>query len=120
MPLYQFEFADANASVNGVGIAKPYPDFELGAVHSSALNYLFPRYSNNSKINAPELPAASQKQAKTMLRQWSGFVKTGVQDAKWLGYSGKNDVILWEPGKVGLYNSAAQHRCAFWDSLYSQ
>ena len=120
VPLYQFEFADANALVNGVGIAKPYPDFELGAVHSSALNYLFPGYSNNSKINAPELPTASQKLAKTMLRQWSAFVKSGTPDKDWPLYKGGNTVMRWEPGNVGLYDAAAQHKCAFWNGLYSQ
>ena len=120
IPLYEFEFADANALVNGVGIAKPYPEFSMGAVHSSALNYFFPGYSNNSKINAPDLQPESRELAKTMVHSWSNFVKTGVPDAQWPQYGKGKKVMLWEPGNVGLYNAAAQHKCAFWDGLYPQ
>ena len=122
-PVYQFEFADRNAPVLGVGIpAQPDPGMELGAVHSSEINYLFPRYSNTSRIDAPELNHESQKLADQMVAYWTSFASTGVPSAPespaWPKYSKPNTVMLLEPGKTGLYNARQQHKCEFWESMY--
>jgi para-nitrobenzyl esterase len=122
--VYQFEFADPAAPVLGVGIAKGMdPGFALGAVHSSELNYLFPRYSNTSAIDGPPLAPASQELADRMVEAWAAFAATGVPRVAglpaWPGYGGKGrDVMLLVPGGSAPYDAAARHRCAFWDRLY--
>ena len=120
IPLYQFEFADEDALVAGVGIAKPYPDFALGSVHSAALNYFFPSYSNNSKINAPELKSQSRELASNMVRYWANFAKSGVPDAHWPLYAKGKTVMRWQPGNTGVYDASVQHKCAFWSAIYLQ
>ncbi len=125
VPVYEFEFADANAPVLGVGIpAQPDPGMELGAVHSSEINYLFPRYSNTSRIDAPELAPESQKLADQMVAYWTSFASTGVpavpKSPAWPKYSKPNTVMLLEPGKTGLYNASQQHKCEFWKLMYPE
>lgn len=124
LPLYEFEFADRNAPVLGVGIPPPDPGFELGAVHSSAVNYFFPNYSNTSRINAPDLKPESQKLSDQMVAYVSAFARTGKPDVKnlpaWPAYRGASDVMLWNVGKVGIYDASAHHRCAFWRGLYPE
>ncbi len=122
LPVYQFEFADPHAPVLGVGIAPPDPGFELGAVHSSALNYFFPNYSNTSRINAPDLPAASQLLASTMVAHLASFARDGKPQApntaQWSRYTGPASVMRWQSGSVGPYDAGAHHRCDFWRGLY--
>lgn len=121
--VYQFEFADPEALVLGVGIpATPDPGFNLGSAHSSGLNYVFPNYSNTSKINAPDLKPASQELSKQMVAYWASFAKTGVPSApgtpEWKPYKGNGIVQLLKPGQIGPMNAAKRHKCAFWKSLY--
>ena len=124
LPLYEFEFADRNAPVLGVGIAPPDPGFELGAVHSAAVNYLFPNYSNTARINAPDLKPESQRLADQMVAYVSAFARTGKPDVTglpaWPAYGGPSDVMLWDVGKVGPYDGGAYHRCGFWRGLYPE
>ncbi|MBM4376674.1 MAG: carboxylesterase family protein [Deltaproteobacteria bacterium] len=123
-PIYFFEFADEAAPVLGVAIAKPYPNFALGSVHSSELNYLFPNLDNTSKIAAPDLGMTSQELADQMIAYWSTFVKTGepkVNDLPaWPNYTGPASVLRLEPGNIAVYDAEAQHRCAFWKGLYPE
>ena len=136
-PIYQFEFNDPDALVLGVGLAPDKdPGFELGAVHSSILNYLFPKFSNTMAINAPDLPPASEKLAAQMIAYISHFIR-GDNDfsglpVKWDAYDGSQaspaseKVLVFKPGEIGSYNayggldpeSTAAHQCAFWASLY--
>jgi para-nitrobenzyl esterase len=121
--LYQFEFADQNAPVLGVGIAKGMdPGFELGAVHSSELNYLFPKLSNTTAIDGPDLQPASQLLADQMVAFWSAFARTGAPAVAglpaWPGYAGGATVMLLKPGNVGPYDAATRHQCGFWEKVF--
>ncbi len=121
-PLYEWEFSDPDAPVNGVGIAAPYPPFTLGPVHSAVLNYFFPKMSNTHRIDAPDLPMASEALAAQMVRYLARFAATGRPAVdglpEWPRYSGGATVMNFVPGKVGVYDASAQHRCAFWRGLY--
>lgn len=121
--LHQFEFTDPNAPVLGVGIAKGMnPGFALGAVHSSALNYWFPRLSNTSAIDAPALAPASQKLADRMVKQWAAFARTGSPAGAglpaWPRYAGGATVMQLDPVRSAPYDAARHHRCGFWDTVY--
>lgn len=122
VPSYLFEFADPNALVKGVGIMPPYPDFPLGPVHSSIINYWFPNYSNNKKINAPNLEPKSQELADLMVQHLSAFVATGQPkiDAKtpWLAYKNSQNVFKFAPGSVGQFDGGQAHQCDWWKSIY--
>jgi para-nitrobenzyl esterase len=92
-PIYQFEFADPNALVLGVGIGKgKVPDFALGAVHSSILNYFFPNLSNTAATDAPHLPKASEQLADQMIAYLASFLRDNQPRAsalpEWPNYDG--------------------------------
>jgi para-nitrobenzyl esterase len=119
LPIYQFEFADENAPVLGVGIAPPYPDFAMGSVHSSELNYLFPKLSNTHLINGPDLAPDSARLADQMVAQWAQFVHTGNPNRTglptWPGYAGGSSVMLLAPGASSAYDADKHHHCSdFW------
>jgi para-nitrobenzyl esterase len=124
VPVYQFEFADPKALVLGVGIAaEPNPGMEFGAVHSAALNYLFPNLSNTQRIDAPDLPADSQLLAGQMQDMVASFATRGVPVAPglpvWPIYnSGRDDVMLLVPKRSALHDAEAAHFCSFWRQLY--
>jgi para-nitrobenzyl esterase len=125
MPLYQWEFADPNALVLGVGIPKGQdPRMSLGPVHSAALNYLFPKLSNTSAINAPDLQGPSQLLANEMVQMWTQFVKTGTPYSKslsnWPKFNEAEEnlnVMQFIPGKVKLINASSTHKCSFWETM---
>jgi para-nitrobenzyl esterase len=120
-PIYQFEFDDPAAPVCKVGIAEPCPPYNMGAVHSSELNYLFPNLSNTAAINAPDLAPASQGLANQMVAYWAQFAYTGNPNVaglpSWPLYAGQQSstVMLLKPNAVAPYNSDSAHQCtAFW------
>jgi len=136
-PVYQFEFADSNAMVLGVGIAKgKSPGFALGAVHSSILNCLFPHLSNTAATDAPDLPQASEQLGDQMIAYLASFLRDnlprvpGLPD--WPRYDGtqshpaSNKVMFFTPNNSHTYQayganeiaSRAGHQCAFWNELY--
>jgi para-nitrobenzyl esterase len=122
-PVYMFEFADDDALVSGVSIpAQPALSFKLGAVHSSELNYLFPGMSNNSKINAPALPRASQALATTMVAYWTSFARDGqpkaAKSADWPLYTSPTSVMQLKPQAVKTFDASKLHKCDFWKRMY--
>lgn len=138
-PIFQFEFNDPHAIVLGVGIAKGEdPGFALGAVHSSILNYLFPKFSNTAAIDAPELSAESATLGMEMISYIARFMRDGqplvLGKPAWAKYDGtkqhpaSNHVMLFSPDMIHLQNSYGGidvasregHQCAFWRSLYPE
>jgi para-nitrobenzyl esterase len=124
-PVYEYEFADRNAPVLGVGIpAKPDPGFAIGAAHSTQLNYLFPNLSNTRAIDAPDLAPASQKLADQMILYWTSFARAGSPSAEggpeWPRYSGPASVMEFEPAHVGLIDAGTRHHCAVWTALFPE
>lgn len=124
MPVHEFEFADNKALVLGVGIAPPDPGFELGAVHSAALNYLFPNFSNTSRIDAADLPQASQTLATLMVKAVAAFAHTASPNGeglpRWPLFKGGPTVMLWDTPAAGVYDASRFHQCDFWRQLYPQ
>jgi len=125
MPIYGFEFADPNALVLGVGItATPDPRMEFGAVHSSALNYLFPHLSNTSRIDGPDLLPASQPLADQMQQMVATFAAKGVPSAAglpaWPIFKGGTHVMRLMPGTSAAYDASAYHSCSFWRDLFPE
>ena len=121
-PLYLFEFADPKAPVRGVGITPPYPEWNFGTVHSSVLNYFFPKLSNTSAIDAPDLEPTSQALALQMVEYWSTFARTGTPAASgqpaWAAYAGDGKGMTFVPGANGVTDLRQQHHCAFWAQMY--
>lgn len=124
IPVYQFEFSEPNSLVNGVGIAEPYPDFKLGAVHSSIINFVFPNYSNTKKINAPDLSKESEKLGEDIVSYWASFAYQGQPAAAslpaWQPYkSGAAPAVMnMAVGNVKMVDAQTNHSCTFWKNLY--
>ncbi len=116
-PVYELEFADPNAPA-----VTADPGFEMGAVHSSELPYLFPHFDNTTSLAGPELSPDSQKLSDQLVAYWTSFVKTGhplaPESPVWPRYTADDDVMLFYPGKTGLYDATVQHKCIFWKALY--
>ncbi len=117
VPVYQFEFADRDAPA-----VTADPGFEMGAVHSSELPYLFPHFDNTSKVAGPDLKPGSQKVADEMIAFWTRFARTGAPTAAgapaWPLFKSDGSVMRFDPGKVGPFDAVAEHKCSFWKSLY--
>jgi para-nitrobenzyl esterase len=117
VPVYEYVFGDANAPP-----VTPDPGFEMGAVHSAELPYQFPHFSNTTKLDGPDLAAPSQKLATQMIAYWTSFARVGKPSAPgsptWGKFLSNRDAMRFEPGRVGYFDAAAAHRCAFWKKLY--
>ena len=123
LPLYSFEFADPSAPVLGVGMAAtPDPKMDLGAVHSSDLNYLFPQLSNTSRIDGPDLLPDSQPLATQMQQMVASFATRGVPSASglptWPLFNNGSTVMRLQPGQSAIYDASAYHDCNFWRALF--
>ena len=123
VPVYMMEFADRNAPVLGVSIpAAPDPGFELGASHSSELNYYFPHFSNTSRMDAPDLPIASQKLADQMVATWASFMHSGKPSAvglpEWNAFTPRAKALRLVPNESALFDPEIEYQCGFWRERY--
>ncbi|SMP80916.1 para-nitrobenzyl esterase [Desulfonatronum zhilinae] len=116
-PVYQYVFADGDAPP-----VTTNPGFEMGAVHSSELPYMFPHYDNTRQLAGPDLAPASQKLAEQMVDYFTHFAREGQPVAEgapeWDIFDRDDRVMNFEPGNLGYFNAAAAHYCTFWKSLY--
>jgi para-nitrobenzyl esterase len=118
-PVYQFVFSDRDAPP-----VTANPGFEMGAVHSSELPYLFPGYDNTREMAGPELAPASKALAQQMLEYFTSFARTGKPEASgapvWEPYIQEDRVLNLEPGKTGYFNASEAAQCDFWKTLYPE
>lgn len=117
VPVFEYEFADAAAPP-----VEPNPGFEMGAVHSAELPYLFPHFSNNAALDGPDLAPKSQRLADQIVDLWSSFAHGGQPRAsglpRWPVYRGGRTVLRLAPGHSALFDAARAHHCAEWQQLF--
>lgn len=117
VPVYQFIFADQDALPLTMN-----PGFEMGAVHSSELPYLFPGYDDIRQMAAPQLEPACRELSRQRLEYFTRFARTGKPEASgapaWDAYAREDRVLNLEPGKLGHFNPNQAARCDFWKPLY--
>jgi para-nitrobenzyl esterase len=115
--VFEYEFADARAP-----LVTADPGFEMGAVHSSELPYLFPHFSNTSKIDGPALTPGAQVLSDAMIDYWTAFARTGLPEAPgqvaWTPYQTSTRVLRLDQGSIHYFDAAATHHCDFWKRLY--
>jgi para-nitrobenzyl esterase len=112
VPVYEFVFSDPNPPP-----VTADPGFEMGAVHSSELPYQFPHFDNTRQLGGPDLSPAQQKLAEQMTAYWTSFARTGRPSASgapaWEPFGADDTVMNFAPGKVGLFDASAAHKCGF-------
>jgi para-nitrobenzyl esterase len=119
VPVYEYEFADAAAPP-----VEPDPGFEMGAVHSAELPYLFAHFSNNEALDGPELAPKSRRLADQIVDLWSSFAHGGSPRAsgvpRWPVYRGGRTVMRLAPGRPALFDASRAHHCADWQALFPE
>jgi para-nitrobenzyl esterase len=117
VPVHEFVFADRNSPP-----VTTNPGFEMGAVHSSELPYLFPHFDNTRNLAGPDLQGGSKQVSEQMTSYFTSFAKTGrpvAADAPtWPIFANDGDVMRFAPGETGLFDAASAHKCGFWKTLY--
>lgn len=131
VPVYAYEFADANAP----DLFQPLIGFSYGASHASELQYLFdaaalqgPADATANKgspapganVQPPPLTVGGQQLAAEMKAYWTNFVKSGTPNgdelANWpLFTADDNDVQSLVPGPAEPHpfeTFGAEHNCA--------
>jgi para-nitrobenzyl esterase len=116
VPTYGYEFNDQNAPQRFL----PPVSFSYGAAHASEIQYLF---TLPVTVPAPGLDAAQQQLSKAMISYWTHFARTGQPNGSgnpfWSRFQVAADTVqsLATPRPQAESGFAADHRCAFWDSL---
>ena len=112
--VYPYEFADPNApNVNGINL----PEIPQGAAHATDLPSLFDLGGHNL-LKTPE----QQAMAATMIDYWTTFARTGDPNGSgnphWApATTTSTEQLQLVPGAIEPADVAAEHQCAFWDSL---
>jgi para-nitrobenzyl esterase len=112
VPVYAYQFADRTAPP-----LVDIPGFAEGAAHLTDMNYLFPQ------VYGSPLNADQQALARTMVRYWANFARTGNPNGRdlpdWPRFHHASDVLSLDLGRRGIHPvdvSAASH-CAFWATV---
>ena len=118
---YSFQFDDRDAP----GLNNSLPGYEWGAGHAMELAYLWPSFTNGFSLYA-ELTPAQLELSREMLDSWGAFVRNGSPNtAKWPTWPTLSSVngrlMSLRPGGQSQVISgaqyAAEHQCAFWNSV---
>lgn len=126
LPVFMMEFADRNVPVLGVAMpATPDPGFDLGAAHSSDLNYFFPSFSNTSRMDGPDLPSQSQVIADQVVTAWGQFMRTGIPTSArglpdWLPFNVTQRALRVQPDQIGEIDPWTEYQCSFWQQRYPE
>lgn len=119
IPVYQYEFADPAAPP-----VTTDPGFAMGAVHSSELPYVFPHFSNTTRVDGPDLAPASRRLASQVTAYWTSFARGGAPTSpdapEWTPFVSPDRVMRFAPGEVGEFDAWAEHQCTFWQELYPE
>ena len=116
VPTFAYEFSDPNAPQRFL----PPVSFPYGAAHASEIQYVF---DLPVTVPAPGLDADQQKLADAMVSYWTTFARTGQPSSRgvprWTAFQTATDAMqsLVPPRPQPETGFAADHHCAFWDSL---
>ncbi|WP_199435448.1 carboxylesterase/lipase family protein [Qaidamihabitans albus] len=106
-PLFAYEFTEPSIETTG--------GFPHGAEHGVDVPYFFDSYWTN-----PEpMPEPKARLAETLIEHWTTFTRTGEPGRAWTSYRpgiGRSFSTTY----IGDTDLAANHRCAFWDTLDDQ
>ncbi|MFC7614379.1 carboxylesterase/lipase family protein [Actinokineospora soli] len=112
VPVYAYQFADRTAPP-----LVDIPGFDEGAAHLADVNYLFPQVFG-SPLNPDQ-----QALARTMVRYWANFTRTGNPNGHnlptWPRFHDASDVLSLNTGSQGIHpvNVATASNCDFWASV---
>jgi para-nitrobenzyl esterase len=116
VPVFAYEFDDPDAPQ---GLLPPV-SFPYGSAHASEIQYLF---TLPNRVPAPGLDADQQRLSEAMISYWTTFARTGQPNSRdtpdFPRFQVASDTMmsLAPPTPVPTTGFAADHRCAFWDSL---
>jgi para-nitrobenzyl esterase len=116
VPTFAYEFSDPDAPQRFL----PPVSFPYGAAHASEIQYVF---DLPVTVPAPGLDADQQRLADAMVSYWTTFARTGQPSSRrtprWAAFQTATDTMqsLVPPQPQPETGFAADHRCAFWDSL---
>jgi para-nitrobenzyl esterase len=116
VPTFAYEFNDPDAPERFV----PPVSFPYAAAHASEIQYVFDLPITQP---APALDADQQQLAAAMVSYWTTFAHTGQPSSfrtpAWAPYHTSHETVqaLVVPSPKPETSFAADHHCAFWDSL---
>jgi para-nitrobenzyl esterase len=116
VPTFTYELNDERAPQRFL----PPVSFPYGAAHASEVQYLF---DLPLAVPAPALDADQQQLSAAMVDYWTTFARTGQPSSFatpfWAPYQATSDTMqsLVPSAPRPETGFAADHRCAFWDSL---
>jgi len=116
VPTFAYEFADPAAPQRLL----PPVSFPYAAAHASEIQYLF---TSPTTVPSPDLDADQEKLSRAMISYWTTFARTGQPTSftapRWTRFQAATDTFqaLVPPRPQPETGFAADHHCAFWDSL---
>jgi para-nitrobenzyl esterase len=116
VPTFAYEFNDPNAPQRFV----PPVTFPYAAAHASEIQYVF---DLPATVPAPAFDANQRELADAMVAYWTAFARTGqptsFRTPLWSKFETARDTVqaLVVPTPRPETGFAADHKCAFWDSI---